>query len=480
VILDENRKFIMSEPLGKLGEEGEKKVWDSVKGSFGERNCIAYWKYPIFSRVGETRKEPDILIADKELGLVVIEVKSIRIEQFKSISGHVWNFEGFYVRSANPYEQAENQLFALLAHADMERSLRRKVNGRVLIALPYITKQEWVNRGFDKLPSCPPIIFADEMGRAGLINKVTNAGKVVEGINLEQSQWELLLSVLKGDTVLRKEVDGSVGDTETRAGVIKLLKQQMYDIDMQQDHIGKVIPPGPQRIRGIAGSGKTVLLCEKAAHMHLSHPEWDIALVFFTRSLYDTITKLVDKWLRFFTNGEKGYDAETNVKLRVLHTWGAKDRDGFYGELCRQCGVKKLTVTDIKDRAQPNEKFALACSNLLESGKIKQVFDAVLIDEAQDLVVDKEELKFEDKQPFFWMAYEALRPIDKEHPKDKRLIWAYDEAQSLDNLKIPAAAELFGRDPEFRNMVSGSYPGNILKSEVMSRCYRTPGLKNLL
>ena len=49
------------------------------------------------------------------------------------------------------------------------------------------------------------------------------------------------------------------------------------------------IPPGPQRIRGIAGSGKTRLLCQKAAWMHKEHPDWDIAYVFFTQALYDEI-----------------------------------------------------------------------------------------------------------------------------------------------------------------------------------------------
>lgn len=40
-----------------------------------------------------------------------------------------------------------------------------------------------------------------------------------------------------------------------------------------------------QRIRGIAGSGKTVILCQKAALMHLKYPQWRIALVFF-REVY--------------------------------------------------------------------------------------------------------------------------------------------------------------------------------------------------
>ena len=100
-------------------------------------------------------------------------------------------------------------------------------------------------------------------------------------------------------------------------------------------------------------------------------------------------------------------------------------------------------------------------------------YDAVLIDEAQDLVVDEEELKYEDKQAFFWLAYQSLQPV--EGKDSRRLIWAYDEAQSLNALNIPTAPELFGEEPEFKRMVSGFHEGGINKSEIMNKCYRTPG-----
>jgi superfamily I DNA and RNA helicase len=60
----------------------------------------------------------------------------------------------------------------------------------------------------------------------------------------------------------------------------------------------------------------------------------------------------------------------------------------------------------------------------------------------------------------------------------KRLIWAYDEAQSLDALGIPSYGEVFGTDlgPDLSGSKSGpTYKGGIFKSEVMRRCYRTPG-----
>jgi superfamily I DNA and RNA helicase len=105
------------------------------------------------------------------------------------------------------------------------------------------------------------------------------------------------------------------------------VRQRLSEFDLQQEHIGKEIPPGPQRIRGIAGSGKTVLLCQKAAHIHLKHPEWDIAFVFFSRSLYHPIIAQLDKWLRRFSSGEVGYDPK-NQKFQVLHAWGAKYQPG--------------------------------------------------------------------------------------------------------------------------------------------------------
>ncbi|HBL14237.1 MAG TPA: DNA/RNA helicase, partial [Cyanobacteria bacterium UBA11162] len=130
---------------------------------FYDRNCIGYWRYPIFSKVGKSRKEPDILIADFYLGLIIIEIKSVTIDQILAIRGHRWEFQNYYTTSSNPYEQAENQLFALLGYCDREPFLRRKVSGRALICLPLITESQWYDSGFYQLPSCPPIIFRDQL-----------------------------------------------------------------------------------------------------------------------------------------------------------------------------------------------------------------------------------------------------------------------------------------------------------------------------
>src|SRR5919199_1383808 len=224
---NQSRKFITTEPLSKSGEGGEQQVWDAVRDVFAYRECIGYWRYPIFSKVGKSRKEPDILIADSQLGLIVIEIKSVTIDQIVAITGHRWEFQNYYTTSSNPYEQAENQLFALLGYCDREPYLRRKVSGRALVCLPLITEEQWYESGFYQLPSCPPIIFQDSVGEesgvvgAGLtrmpwgmpdsplnppvqdsgvfhtklktlLELIQETPPIIKGCNLTSEQWKLL------------------------------------------------------------------------------------------------------------------------------------------------------------------------------------------------------------------------------------------------------------------------------------------------
>lgn len=467
-------KFITTEPIAESEAAGEQKVWDGARSAFSDRNCIGYWRYPIFSKVGEIRKEPDILIVDRDLGLVAIEVKSVRIDQIVEINEEGWQFQNFYTIEANPAQQAERQLRALIAYCDREPAIWRKVMGRAIIALPLITQEEWQQRGFDQLPNCPSIIFQDQLSKVSLLDRIQQSPPVVPGEYLDEEQWKLLLAAISGTFVLRKPPRILVSpEGKTRASIIAASAEKIYEFDLQQEHIGKEIPPGFQRLRGIAGSGKTVLLCQKAAHMHLKHPEWNIALVFFTRTLYDLMIGLVDKWLRRFSNGDIQYGPVTNEKLRILHAWGDKDRPGLYGTICQLNGIKAKSVRDTAQR-QPSWGLAELCKRLSEEIVIQPVFDAILIDEGQDLVTE-DELKYQDKQAIYWMAYQSLKPVDPEDPQNRRLIWAYDEAQSLDSLKIPTTKELFGDDLSQLLSQGTQYSGGIKKSEVMRRCYRTPG-----
>jgi superfamily I DNA and RNA helicase len=467
-----SNKFISTELFDSKGEAGEKLVWDGLKRGFKSRECVAYWRYPIFSQ-NKFRKEPDILIADYQLGLIVIEVKAIAIEQLVNIQGHRWQYQNFYTDSGNPYQQAERQLFALLEYSDREPLLRRQVSARAMVALPYITQVQWQEQGWANLPNSPPILWQEQLiSPDAIVQAIAQTHPLVIGADLTSTQWELLLAVLGGTAIYTPEHQqlncSSLNTGLNRRKIIQQVRSRLNQLDLQQEAIAKQIPPGMQRIRGVAGSGKTVALCQKAALMAVKYPQWQIALVFFSRSLYDSITQQVDRWIRYFTQDRMSYDPE-NSGLKILHAWGSKQQPGFYGTICKAAGNIPLSVPFTLS-SQPNEALAEACLQLLENRIIPQIYDAVLIDEAQDLMADL--WHYQHKQPFYWLVYQSLRPVNPISPQQRRLIWAYDELQSLGSLKLPEPVELFGE--ELGHLVTGQYNQQINKTEIISRSYRTP------
>lgn len=453
-------QFITTEVNPTEVNQAEYIVWRRVETAWQNRNCLAYWRYPIFT--AKSRREPDILIADLSLGLVIIEVKSLKIEQIHSINGHLWQYQDFYTDAGNPYQQAENQLFALLKYINPEPSLKSKITARVIIALPMVTQQSWIDKGFSQLPSNPPLLFREHLQLSyNLPEYLDKIPPVVTGKQLNLSDWQLLISILAGKSVLTQPDYRVLSHPESRGQILAKLRRHFFTYDRQQEQIAKQIPSGPQRIRGVPGSGKTILLTQKAALMHLKHPQWAIALVFFSRSLYSQIIEQVDQWLRYFSANQQGYSP--NSSLQILHAWS------LYKLLCQQAKVQSLRVSDT-DNQSPQESLAEACVQLLQQSPIAPIFDAILIDEAQDLISQR--WHYQQKQPFYWLAYQALHPVNCLHPQQRRLIWAYDQLQSLGSFHSLDAGELLGRD--LAHLVTGSYPGGINKTEIMSRCYRTP------
>lgn len=56
-----------------------------MKAAYAENEALGFWRSPLVTR--EMVREPDILVADPELGLVVLEVKSLPLEMIASVVG---------------------------------------------------------------------------------------------------------------------------------------------------------------------------------------------------------------------------------------------------------------------------------------------------------------------------------------------------------------------------------------------------------
>lgn len=449
-----------------------------MREAFAKREVLAYSRYPLFSMIGERRKEPDILILDKEYGFIIIEVKAYSIDNIKDIEPNLWTIENCYEKTVNPVSQSEDYLYSIKGKFEIDRNIRHQLSGKSFVALPNITKEEWQSKGFNEKIDTRMLLFKNDLTKMQFLKKIDSQPYLINYGKLDDEGFRIAKSILGHETIFRDESESidsiSTKSRPTKKDIYNSLKRKLYDLDIDQEVIAKYIPPGPQRIRGIAGSGKTILLCQKAAIMHLRHPEWKIAVVFFTQSLYENVINTIDTFLKAFSNGDVCFNK--NSSLKVLHAWGSKKINGFYREIAKRNECRFRSAKDVKREhggkfIDLNNSINYISKKLLEEcdDNLEEIYDAVLIDEGQDLVGD-DEYKYEGKQSFYYMAYKSLKPIKNEDRKLRRLIWAYDELQSLSDKKIPSGKEIFGDNA----LVQGKYKGGINKSEVMKKCYRTP------
>ena len=207
----------------------------------------------------------------------------------------------------------------------------------------------------------------------------------IETLNWNNSwYYEALVSVLQAISTIRKgKKRRETTKPESRGSKLKALEDSIANLDNQQSRAVIETVEGVQRIRGLAGSGKTVVLALKAAYLHAQHPEWKIAVTFNTRSLKGQLRQLINTFYIEQTSEEPDWD-----NLHILHAWGAPgggERTGMYYIFCGTNNLEYLDFLSAKNRFGSTDPFGVACRKALEEATDpRPMYDAVLVDEAQD------------------------------------------------------------------------------------------------
>jgi superfamily I DNA and RNA helicase len=120
-------------------------------------------------------------------------------------------------------------------------------------------------------------------------------------------------------------------------------------------------------------------------------------------------------------------------------------------------GVRPENFLSARER-HGDDSFQGICEELLRKVEEKPpspIFDALLIDEAQDLPL-----------AFFRLAYYSAKT-------PKRIVWAYDELQNLGAYSMAPPEELFGSDPDGRPLVTlRNIAGEPHQDVILPVCYR--------
>lgn len=254
-----------------------------------------------------------------------------------------------------------------------------------------------------------------------------------------------LVSVIDGSKALLRPPQRETENFGPQSKVVQIqaLEEEIRRFDRDQ-RIGYMTEVnGTQRIRGLAGSGKTVVLAMKAALTAIRNPDATIAFTFYTKSLYQHVKQLITRFYRLYDDRDPDWD-----RVRVLHAWGGGIAEGLYSYAAKAFDERAMTLTEAKgfDSAQP---FDFACRKLLENARVNSLFDYIFLDEAQDF------------PPSFLRL--ALRLANEE-----RLVIAYDVLQTIFDVEIPTAGTLFGTDEHGEPAVTFE------EDIILHKCYRNP------
>lgn len=327
----------------------------------------------------------------------------------------------------------------LKIHRELVKGRKLDVPLSVISFAPGITHVE--NAAVEGYP------LVDEYGLAAVLNEINWQPSNDDLYRMTLSAIESLSSIRKSR--LKREIHRE----DSRGAKLKRLEDSIATLDHRQNKAVIETVDGVQRIRGLAGSGKTIVLALKAAYLHTQHPDWRIAVTFHTRSLKGQFRRLINN----FCIEQSGEEPDW-TKIRVINAWGAPGgdaRDGIYYEYCRATGTEFFDFKNASNKFGGSEQaFDGACQAALANvSDSTLLYDVILADEAQDF-----------PPSFLKLCYSMLKP-------PKRLVYAYDELQNLSGTSLPPPEDIFGNDGYGQPLVTFG-DDSVRRDVILKKCYR--------
>lgn len=268
---------------------------------------------------------------------------------------------------------------------------------------------------------------------------------------IDDKSFELLQSCIEGTPQMVKKVFRKCPSEKITKGLIlNDIEGYIAKFDIEQKTAAIAEIEGPQRIRGLAGSGKTIVLTQKAAIYHLNHPDDTILYTYYTKALHDTIKEHISRAFKYFSdNKEPDWS-----KIIICHAWGSANTPGVYSMTCEKCGIIPLSYGQAM-RMACNDPFGAVCNLLMGQNSIVPQYDLILIDEGQDFT-----------PPFYQLCYKLS--------KTRKIVWAYDDFQNIFNVKIQDERATFGKNENGKYNVDFDRDNLPNQDIVLKKCYRTP------
>ncbi|MBW2059349.1 MAG: NERD domain-containing protein [Deltaproteobacteria bacterium] len=351
--------------------EGEKKVFRFIKAGARPDEGFICWYEPNIDG-----HRPDFVLFGKEFGLLVLEVKDWEAWQIRRGDAHFFTvcFSGQDHQETNPEKQAKryaDRLMQLLRRVPSLRERDGKHQGKLkvpvarAVVFTNISEEEYTRCSFQRLIPRDKVLLKDDLDPCSEISCDPSGGAFRKRIGpmfpfpfqgstnpeldrIKETVWpEISLNLPPRD-----------GSGRTR------FQTEVRRLDQNQARIALKLKRGHQIIKGPPGSGKTLVLVHRCCRLRKHDPRVKrVLFVCYNIALVSYIKRLIM---------ENGVGLGDGVE--VCH---------FY-DLCSRILDEKIDY-DRKDSRYYQDCIDLALDAVGSGQSHVEPFDAVLVDEGQDL-----------------------------------------------------------------------------------------------
>lgn len=412
---------------------------ESNDEKYGLENAEIYYNYPLFRELDDELRFPSFMLISKNYGIILIQTDS-RTERSLDNSE--------IIKLDEEISHIHSLTFSRLIKEKKLKKSRTNLNFSLNTIL-YLPNYETSALDEEIKEDLDSVILTNNSQFESFFGEFDKE-------EMPQEHIEIVLSVLEGSKgiIKPKERDVEDGNPSLKAVILEELEKEIAKFDKRQKYAALSQLHGPQRIRGLAGSGKTIILAMKAALLHLKYPDKNILYTFYTKSLYDYVKLLITRFYRQYSDQDPDFDN----KVHILHAWGGANIKGVYYDACKDNQVQPLSFQEASRIS--GDAFDNVCKHLLQStqGQLHKKYDYVLLDEAQD---------FPDS------FYQICRAI----VKDDCIVWAYDDLQNIFDVKRQNTERIFENEYGAQGINLEELQRNHVEMKndiVLPKSYRNP------
>lgn len=367
------------ETIRSSATTGERLFFRTLK-TFLPDDYIVYFEPDIQGR------RPDFAIIGPDLGIVVLEVKDYTKNTLFQINHDEWHIvttSGDQAVIKSPMKQARDNMFHVVDTLKKDKSLIQ-LEGKYKFQLkfPYghgvvftrLYSKDFVQEGLYSVIE-PNLCFtrdeidpdkegfSEEILMEKILNMFVVPFRLKEPLSIED------INAIRYHLFPEVRISAEYKPPVPYQDQLLLSLHDIKTMDLHQENLAKQIGDKNRLIRGVAGSGKTIILASRAKMLSKQNPDWKILILCYNISLSNAIQQMIHHMLN---EPEDLFDFDPhampvkneNIIVRNFHSWLKND-----------LRIREQQLPDIIEKLERNEA-------------ILPTYDAVLIDEGQDFEAD--------------------------------------------------------------------------------------------